>query len=170
MAAIDFPSSPTVGQTFTASGKEWEWDGTAWQLLNVTSSLHAATHAAAGSDPVSIAQSQVTNLTTDLSAKASIESPTFTGTVVLPATTSIGDITSTEISYVDGVTSSIQTQLNNKEKSIPLQSTEPTSPSSSDLWVDSVSMQLKVYNGTSWVALGAAVDDSQLVISQRMFA
>ena len=31
---------------------------------------HASTHAAAGSDPVTIAQSQVTNLTTDLGAKA----------------------------------------------------------------------------------------------------
>jgi hypothetical protein len=37
--------------------------------------------------------------------------PTFTGTVVLPSTTSIGDITSTEIGYLDGVTSLIQTQL-----------------------------------------------------------
>lgn len=56
------------------------------------------------------------------------------------------------------------------EKEVPLQSSAPTSPSSSDLWVDSVSMQLKVYNGSAWVALGAAVDDSQLVIAQRMFA
>jgi len=56
------------------------------------------------------------------------------------------------------------------EKEITLQSSAPTSPSSSDLWVDSVSMQLKVYNGSAWVALGAAVDDSQLVIAQRMFA
>ena len=39
-----------------------------------------------------IAQSAVTNLTTDLSAKASLESPTFTGTVVLPATTAGGSI------------------------------------------------------------------------------
>jgi hypothetical protein len=37
--------------------------------------------------------------------------PTFTGTVVLPSTTSIGDVTSTEIGYLDGVTSLIQTQL-----------------------------------------------------------
>ncbi len=88
----------------------------------------------------------------------------FTGSV------SFGNVSSTEISYLDGTTSAIQTQLNNKEKSIPFQSTAPLSPSSSDLWVDSTSMQLKVYNGTTWVALGAAVDDSQLIISQRMFA
>ena len=39
-------------------------------------------------------------------------SPTFTGTVVLPTTTSIGTISSAEIGYLDGVTSSVQSQLN----------------------------------------------------------
>ncbi|WP_423454241.1 hypothetical protein [Ottowia sp. VDI28] len=27
---IDFPSSPTVGDTHTAGGATWEWDGVAW--------------------------------------------------------------------------------------------------------------------------------------------
>lgn len=53
-------------------------------------------------------------ITTALAAKAPLASPTFTGTVALPSTTSIGTITSTELGYVDGVTSSIQTQLNGK--------------------------------------------------------
>ena len=35
-----------------------------------TPTAHAASHAAAGSDPVTLSQSQVTNLTTDLAAKA----------------------------------------------------------------------------------------------------
>jgi hypothetical protein len=48
---------------------------------------------------------------------ALIAGPTFTGTVVLPSTTSIGLVSSTEIGYLDGVTSSIQTQLNGKEAS-----------------------------------------------------
>lgn len=39
-------------------------------------------------------------------------SPTFTGTVVLPSTTSIGLVSNVEIGYLDGVTSAIQTQLN----------------------------------------------------------
>jgi microcystin-dependent protein len=42
----------------------------------------------------------------------SISSPTVTGTATLPSTTSIGNVSSTEISYLDGVTSSIQTQIN----------------------------------------------------------
>jgi len=49
---------------------------------------------------------------------AKLSGPTFTGTVTLPSTTSIGTITSAELGYVDGVTSSIQTQINAKSPSI----------------------------------------------------
>ena len=47
-----------------------------------------------------------------ITGKADKAGPTFTGTVTLPSTTSIGDVTSTEIGYLEDVTSSIQTQLN----------------------------------------------------------
>lgn len=39
---------------------------------------------------------------------------TFTGTITLPSTTSIGNVSSTEIGYLDGVTSAVQTQINAK--------------------------------------------------------
>jgi hypothetical protein len=55
----------------------------------------------------------------DTSTYAPLSSPTFTGTVVLPSTTSIGNVSSTELGYLDGVTSSIQTQLNAKANSTP---------------------------------------------------
>lgn len=42
------------------------------------------------------------------------ESPTFTGTVVLPGTTSVGNVSATELGYLDGVTSAIQTQIDSK--------------------------------------------------------
>jgi hypothetical protein len=58
---------------------------------------------------MSAVQSQ---LVTDGFAK--LAAPTFTGTVVLPSTTSIGNVTSTELGYLDGVTSAVQTQLNAK--------------------------------------------------------
>jgi hypothetical protein len=56
---------------------------------------HAATHASGGADPVTLAQSQVTNLTTDLSAKAPLASPTFTG--VPASTTAAVDTDTTQI-------------------------------------------------------------------------
>jgi hypothetical protein len=52
--------------------------------------------------------------TTASSTYAPKVSPTFSGTVVLPSATSIGNVSATEIGYIDGVTSSIQTQLNSK--------------------------------------------------------
>jgi hypothetical protein len=30
MAAFDFPTSPTVGQTYTANGITFTWDGESW--------------------------------------------------------------------------------------------------------------------------------------------
>jgi len=53
-------------------------------------------------------------ISTSVATKADLASPTFTGTVVLPATTSISTVSATEIAYLDGVTSAIQTQLNAK--------------------------------------------------------
>lgn len=43
-----------------------------------------------------------------------LTAPVITGTISLPSTTSIGTVSSTEISYIDGVTSSVQTQLDAK--------------------------------------------------------
>jgi len=53
-------------------------------------------------------------VTTADNLKANLAGPTFTGTVVLPSTTSIGTVSNTEIGYVGGVTSAIQTQLDTK--------------------------------------------------------
>lgn len=50
----------------------------------------------------------------DLSGLAPKASPTFTGTVSLPSDTAIGTVSATELSYLDGVASSVQNQLNNK--------------------------------------------------------
>lgn len=45
---------------------------------------------------------------------APLASPTFTGDVTLPPTTSIGDVSGTELAYLDNVTSPIQPQLESK--------------------------------------------------------
>jgi hypothetical protein len=51
---------------------------------------------------------------TQIDTKSPSIAPVFTGTVVLPSTTSIGDIDATEIGYLNGVSSNIQTQLDAK--------------------------------------------------------
>jgi hypothetical protein len=61
---------------------------------------------------------------------------------------------------------------NRYEKLIPYSTSTPTSPVTGDMWLDSNSTPpaLKVYDGSNWVQLGAAVDDSQAIIAGRMFA
>lgn len=69
-------------------------------------------------------------------------SPTFTGTVTLPSATSIGTVSATEIGYLDGVTSAIQTQLNLKA---PLASPTFTGTLTLD---DAVNVVLNTTTGT----------------------
>ena len=54
------------------------------------------------------------DITTLDTEKADLAGPTFTGTVVLPSTTSIGNVDATEIGYLDGVTAGIQSQIDGK--------------------------------------------------------
>ena len=55
--------------------------------------------------------SKIAGLDEALDTKSPIDSPTFTGAVVLPSTTAIGSVDATEIGYLNGVTSGIQTQF-----------------------------------------------------------
>jgi hypothetical protein len=49
--------------------------------------------------------------------------------VTLPSTTSIGNVSATEIAYIDGVTSNVQTQLDNKAGlASPAFTGSPTAP------------------------------------------
>lgn len=69
--AIDFPNSPSVGDTYTTNGRTFRWNGTTWDTYTDAAAAvtHAGNHASGGSDPVAVAQSQVTGLTTALSGK-----------------------------------------------------------------------------------------------------
>lgn len=107
-----------------------------------TQTLTNKTISGANNTITAIPQASITNLTSDLALKAPLASPTFTGTVTLPTGTVtsgvIADgtivnadinasaaidwtklaisstVSATELGYVDGVTSSIQTQLDSK--------------------------------------------------------
>jgi len=54
----------------------------------------------------------ISPLQAQIDLKSPINNPTFTGTVTLPADTTIGTVSPSEILTLDGVTSPIQTQLN----------------------------------------------------------
>lgn len=65
----------------------------------------------------------------ELATKSTTDSPTFTGTVILPTTTEIGSVDSTEIGYLSGVTSNIQAQIDDKSPNeSPTFTGNPTAP------------------------------------------
>ena len=141
MTAINFPDSPTPGQEFTAANRTWTWNDTAqvWESLGVnefTPSPHATTHEDGGTDEVLIAQTQVDGLATALSGKQAV----------------VTGVDDTEIGYLDGVTSGIQSQLDGKVdevngtvttastsstvvRNITLSTSEPTGGADGDVWL-----------------------------------
>jgi hypothetical protein len=72
------------------------------------------THMDAASGVHGVTGSVVGTSDTQTLTNKSLTSPTITGTIALPSSTSIGTVSSTEIGYLDGVTSAIQTQLTAK--------------------------------------------------------
>jgi hypothetical protein len=96
--------------TITAGTTAQYWRGDkSWQTLDKTAvGLGNVDNTTDLNKPVSTATQTALNL------KANLASPTFTGTVVLPSTTSIGTVSSTELGYLDGVTSSLQPQIDLK--------------------------------------------------------
>jgi hypothetical protein len=112
--AIDFPNSPSTGQSYTVGEKTWVYSGYSWELITtLVTNLHASTHGSGQPDAVTIAKSQVTSLVSDLStinsdlsAKASIASPTFTGTPAAP-TAAVGTNT-TQIATTEYVRSELE--------------------------------------------------------------
>jgi len=98
------PTLSDVTLTGTITVPASSIDGDSIQPLTITNGKISAT--------AEIAQSKIAGLPAAIAAKANIESPQFTGTVVLPSTTSIGTVSATEIGYLDSVTSNIQSQIN----------------------------------------------------------
>ena len=113
MARITVDELPT---DLVLAGDEWVIvhgvDGTTRKIaasaFTSTPTAHASTHAAAGGDPVTLSQSQITGLVAALASKADL--------VHTHTLTAITDVTASaaELNFSAGVTSAIQTQLNGK--------------------------------------------------------
>lgn len=58
-----------IAQSGATTNQVATWNGSNWVAAAPAAAAHASTHAAAGSDPVTVAESQVTGLTTALSGK-----------------------------------------------------------------------------------------------------
>lgn len=80
-----------------------------------------------------------------LSLKADKNNPTFTGNVVLPSNTKIGTIDSVKISYLNTLTSNVQSQINSKQNTLVSGTNIKSINSISILWsgdIDLTSMSI----------------------------
>lgn len=87
-------------------------------LKDATQTITAKAISGATNTITAVPQSAITSLVSDLALKATLDAPTFTGVVILPSTTSVGSVSSVELGYLDGVTSSIQTQIGTKQATL----------------------------------------------------
>lgn len=94
------------GNITLAVGDQMMYNGSIWEKIPVSIAINLTGPITSTGNATSIASQTGTGSTFAMS-----ESPTFTGAVVLPSTTSIGNVSATELGYIDGVTSAIQTQL-----------------------------------------------------------
>lgn len=146
MAAIDFPNSPSVDQVFTVGTNSWKWTGVFWEYASSasgvfvakagdsmtgfltlsnhpTSNLHASTKEYVDSNVSSL---QSTLETADSVLSGSISTINTSLGTINTSITSINDskqdkvtnVSDIEIGYLDGVTSSIQTQISNKQDKV----------------------------------------------------
>lgn len=106
----DLDDGPTEAQR-DSGGKfvKVKSDGSGLEYVAGSVASHASSHASGGSDPVTLSQSQITNLTSDLAAKAPLASPTFTGTPAAP--TAAGGTNTTQIATTAFVTSAISSAV-----------------------------------------------------------
>lgn len=133
MATI-FPENPQVNDEYSG----YRWNGVAWQIIGIDLTADY---------PV------ITNGTISDSAVpatvARVESPTFTGSVALPQTTSIGEVTHTEIQNLNGTTSSIQSQIDLKApKDSPVFTTSVSLPANTSVG-DVSATELGYLNGVT---------------------
>ncbi len=79
--------------------------GAYYTLIPLAPAAHAAAHAAAGSDPLTLSQSQITNLVADLAAKAALAGATFTGAVQVKTSLRVNDATNANEHFLVNTTS-----------------------------------------------------------------
>lgn len=81
--------------------------------MNASSGIHGVTGSVVGTTDTQTLSNKTLSSPT-ATGTTTVSALTATGTVTLPTATAIGNVSSTELGYLDGVTSAIQTQLNAK--------------------------------------------------------
>ena len=104
MVALNFPDSPAPGDIYTSNNRSWTWNGSTWTPNRpiYTASRAVATDANGLMNPTSVTSTELGYLSgvtsavqTQLTAKAPLADPTFTGVPAAPTATA--DTTTTQV-------------------------------------------------------------------------
>lgn len=63
MPSIDFPSSPSLNQTYTFEGRTWKWNGVGWQIFNSSLSPEVGTNSVSQTVSLNPQATSVVNFT-----------------------------------------------------------------------------------------------------------
>ena len=107
-AKVSYPGPPTYAEVTNKPNLQQ-----ALTISNTLSSTFGGVNYLLGG--LNLTSGTLTYIPPELGNLAPTHAPSFTGGVTLPSTTSIGNVSATEITYLDGVTSAIQTQLDGKQ-------------------------------------------------------
>jgi hypothetical protein len=139
-----------------ASGEEGlETDTGKKKIGNGTSAWNSLSYSNPGG---AIPQSQVTNLTSDLSAKAPASSPTFSGTITTPLTTA-GYVKTNSSGVLSSSAAISQSDVTNLTSDLAGKASSSHTHGMTDLTeftiTSATSGQILTYNGTKWVNAAA---------------
>ena len=96
MAAFDFPSSPSVNQTYTANGVTWKWNGTMWMRVSGAGYLEKIEE---GNSKIEVDDSGSGNITATVDGTEALRVDS-SGRVLL-GTTTVGDGSADNLTIAD---------------------------------------------------------------------
>lgn len=147
MAAIDFPSNPTIGQSLSVAGRTWIWDGTVWSTQQAardfvrTVSDTAPTNPQVGDEWFNSSTGRLYNFYDSfwIEVGAAVAGPS-------------GIVNATSPLIYDEETKTISIDQNAITSTI-ISDTAPTSPVAGTRWLKSTTWQEFVYYNNEWIEL-----------------
>jgi len=140
--AIDFPNSPTTGDTHTVNGRTWTYDGTGWVVYGP--SIDATVlRIDSGNNRVGINNSSPT-VTLDV-----------TGDTAISGNLAVGSITDVEANITTLEAGATATSIKVYSDATARNTAVP-SPAAGDLSFLTSTASVEVYDGSAWVSVGGA--------------
>jgi hypothetical protein len=160
--ALDFPSSPTLNDTYTEAGKTWRWNGTGWQLVTAGTVTNADISATAEIAVSKLADGNARQLLQTDAAGTGVE---WTSNVDIPGTLDVTGATTLDstLTVASNVTLNAQSDLRfaDSDSSNWVAFQGPATVSSNVTWTlpaaDGTTGQVLSTNGTgtlSWATGG----------------